>query len=349
MSNLSLLALEHLKRREELSGRVARNAARLWRSIESQNLDAGWDLIAPTLDRLVSAGQYRAAAMAPRYTSAALAEQGASVSSGAIVTAAFTGVTLDGREVGPELYTAATTTKRLIAGGVGVGQAFRVGTSLMSLLTAQMVRDAGNMADKVSSVSRGTVQYARVLNPGACSRCAILAGVGNFSKHFERHPGCKCTTVPVRNGEGAPEGIYASSGEYFNSLSEAEQDRIFTKSGAASIRLGASETSVVNARSGMYRVRQEGSLVARATPRQIIGPDGKPFMAYTTTQGTTVRGWYGGGRGGSMPGSQYVKSSSDRYRRTTSVRLMPETILQLADGDPVKAQELLRQFGYLPS
>lgn len=349
MSSLSILAQEHLRRREELSGRVARRAALLWRSVESQDIDAGWDRIAPQLERVVAAGQFRAATMASRYTSAALAEQGASVESGAVVPAAFSGVTLEGREIAPELFTAAATTKRLIGGGIGVGQAFRAGTALMSLLSARMVRDAGNMADKVSGVARGTVKYARVLSPGACSRCAILAGVGNFSRHFERHPGCKCTTVPVRNGEAAPEGIYASAGEYFNSLSKAEQDRIFTKSGAEAIRMGASENAVVNARRGMYAVQQPGSLAARAVPRQIIGPDGKPFMAYTTTEGTTVRGWYGGGRGGSTPGSQYVKSSADRYRRTTSVRLMPETIMQLADGDPVKAKELLRQFGYLPS
>lgn len=334
MSSLSLLALDHLRRRDELSGRVARRAALLWRSVGVQNIDAGWDRIAPQLERVVAAGQYQAAAMAPRYTSAALAEQGAQVSSGAIVASAFAGVTLDGREVAPELYSAATTTKRLIAGGVGVGQAFRIGTSLMSLLTGQLVRDAGNMADKVSAVSRGTVQYARVLNPGACSRCAILAGTGNFTKHFERHPGCKCTTVPVRNGEKAPEGIYSSAGDYFNSLSKAEQDRIFTKSGAEAIRNGASENAVVNARRGMYAVQQPGSLVARATPRTLVGPDGKPFQAYTTTVNRM------------KAGSPYRVDGS---RRSSSVRLMPETIMRLADGDPVKAKELLRQFGYLPS
>jgi len=334
MSSLSLMALEHLRRRDELSGRVARRAALLWRSVELQNLDAGWDRIAPQLERVVAAGQYRAAAMAPRYTSAALVEQGAQASSGAIVAAAFTGVTLDGREVVPELYSAATTTKRLIAGGVGVGQAFRVGTSLMSLISAQMVRDAGNMADKVSAVSRGTVQMARVLSPGACSRCAILAGTGNFSRHFERHPGCKCTTVPVRNGEQAPEGIFSSAGDYFNSLPKAEQDRIFTKAGAESIRMGASENAVVNARAGMFAVQQPGSLVARATPRTLLGPDGKPFQAYTTTVNRK------------RSGAAYRVDGS---RRSSQVRLMPETIMRLADGDPVKAKELLRRFGYLPS
>jgi hypothetical protein len=152
--------------------------------------------------------------------------------------------------------------------------------------------------------------------------------------------------VPIYDGDDIPDGIFDSAGAYFNSLSEAEQNRIFTKSGAEAIRLGANENAVVNARRGMYRVQQPGSLVARATPRTIIGPDGKPFMAYTTTEGTSVRGWFGGGRGGSVTSNQYVRNAGDRYRRTTSVRLMPETILQIATS-PEDATRLLREFGYL--
>lgn len=340
------LAQEHQRRRNELSERVARNAARLWRSIGTGDIDAGWDRVAPQIERVVTTGQFQAASMAQRYTSAVSAEYGVTGTSGAVVAAAFTGATLEGREVVPELYSAATTTKHLIGRGVGVGAAFTVGTSIMSLFTATMVRDAGNMADKVSSVKRGYVQMARVLSPGACSRCAILAGIGNFTKHFERHPQCNCTTVPIYNGDDIPDGIFDSAGSYFNSLSEAEQNRIFTKSGAEAIRLGANENAVVNARRGMYRTTQPGSLVSRATPRTIIGPDGKPFTAYTTTEGTSIRGNFGAGRFGSVTSNQYVRNAGDRYRRTTSVRLMPETILDLAGGDPGKATELLRQFGY---
>src|SRR5690606_4948681 len=104
---------------------------------------------------------------------------------------------------------------------------------------------------------------------------------------------------------------------------------------------------VVNARRGMYRVQQSGSLVSRAVPRTIIGPDGRPFRAYTTVEGTSRRGWFGAGRGGSVTSGQYYRSGADRYRRTTTVRLMPETIIDLAGGDLARAQELLRQFGYM--
>ncbi len=346
------LAMEHQRRRNELSERVARNAARLWRSIEAGNIDAGWDRIAPQLESVVTRGQFQAASMAQRYTSAVSAEQGVTGASGAVVAAAFTGATLEGREVVPELYTAATTTKRLIGSGVGVGAAFQSGTAIMSLFAATMVRDSGNMADKVSGVARARryVTYARMVSPGACSRCATLAGVGHFTKHFERHPECRCTTVPIYSdqgmGEQLPDGLFATPEDYFESLSKAEQDRVFTKSGAEAIRLGANPISVVNARRGMYRTRQPGSLVARATPRTIIGPDGKPFTAYTTTEGTSVRGNFGAGRFGAVTSNRYVRNSGDRYRRTTSVRLMPETLLSIAKS-PEDATRLLREFGYL--
>lgn len=336
MSNLTLLALEHQRKRTELSERVARRAARLWRSVESANIDQGWDRIAPELERTIVAGQFRAASSAQRYTAAVAEAQGVAVASGAVAVGAFTGATLEGRQIAPELYSAATTTKRLIGAGAGVGAAFQAGTAVMTILAATMVRDAGNMADKVSALPRAkTVQYARMLSPGACSRCAILAGVGNFTKHFERHPECKCTTVPVYGGDlsNLPDDLHLSAGEYFNSLSPAEQDRVFTKAGADAIRMGASEISVVNARRGMFRVQQPGSLVARATPRTLTGPDGKPFQAYVTTEN---RKRYG---------SPYRVDDS---RRTSQVRLMPETIINLAGGDQQKAVELLRQYGYLP-
>ncbi|MEI3845327.1 MULTISPECIES: VG15 protein [unclassified Microbacterium] len=336
MSDLSRLALEHQRKRTELSERVARRAARLWRSVQASDIDASWDRIAPALGQVVSAGQLQAARMAAGYTSAAARAQGVA-GPGQIIPEAFTGATLEGREIVPELFAAATTTKRLIGRGVGVGSAFQAGTALMSILAATTVRDSGNMADKVSGLRRGrTVQYARMVSPGACSRCAILAGVGHFTKHFERHPECRCTTVPIYSDNPnapLPEGLYGSPADYFESLSKAEQDRIYTKAGAEAIRMGADPVSVVNARRGMFRVQQPGRLVARATPRTLVAPDGRTFQAYVTTENRM------------RFGSQYRVDGS---RRSSSVRLMPETIISMSEGDPVRAVELLRQFGYVP-
>jgi len=348
MSSLSRLAFEHQQKRVALSDRVARQAARLWRTVQHGQIDAGWQRIAPQLERVVTVGQLDAAKQAPGYVSAALRDQGSPTRGAVIVPQAFTGATLEGREVVPELYSAATTTKRLIGAGVGVGAAFQAGTGLMRLLAATMVRDAGNMADKVAAVGKRSVLMARMVSPGACSRCAALAGVGYFTEHFERHPGCRCTTVPVASADDPlPDGLFASPADYFESLSRAEQDRVFTKAGAEAIRQGADEISVVNARRGMYRTRQPGSLVARAQKRTLIGPDGVPFQGYTTVEGTSVRGWFGAGRGGSRTSGEFVRAAGDRYRRTSTVRLMPETILDLAGDDPARAVELLREFGYM--
>src|SRR5690606_20565029 len=137
------VAMEHQRKRIELSERVARQAARLWRSIQASNIDAGWDRIAPQLERIVTQGQLDAARMAQRYTAGVSDEYGVRGTSGRVVSGAFTGATLEGREVVPELFTAATTTKRLIGAGVGVGAAFAAGTALMSAFAATMVRDAG--------------------------------------------------------------------------------------------------------------------------------------------------------------------------------------------------------------
>lgn len=346
--SLTDLAQKHQQKRSELAALVGRRAARLWRTIQAGEIDAGWDRIAPQLQRVVTEGQFQAARMAQRYAEASARAQDVRGESERIVPGAFTGATLEGREAVPELYAAATTTKTLIGRGAGVPAAFQAGTAVMSMLAATMVRDAGNMADKVSAMRPvRTVKFARLVSPGACSRCAILAGVGHFTKHFERHPNCRCTTVPVYSDDDRmPDGLYGSAAEYFESLSDAEQDRVFTKSGAEAIRLGADPTSVVNARRGMYRTQQPGALVARATRRTIIGPDGAPFDAFTTSEGTSVRGWFGAGRGYSRPGAEYVRRSGDRYRRTTTVRLMPETILERASS-PAEAVDLLKQFGYM--
>lgn len=341
---LKQLAYKHQQARVALSRRVARRAAQLWRGISAGNLDTGWDRIAPLLTAEVWDAQLTAARQATPYVNAALRAQGLDAPSSPLEVEAFGGVTLEGREIAPELYSAVTQTKSLIGRGVGVGAAFQAGTALMSVLAATMVRDAGNMADKVATVGKQYTYMARMVQPGACSRCAILAGVGAFYEHFERHPGCRCTTVPVARDDRLPDGLFSSPEEYFESLTKAEQDRVFTKAGAEAIRLGADPISVVNARRGMFRTQQPKSLVARAQRSAVVTPTGRTFEAYTTVEGTSRRGAFGRGLLGARPGDLRLP---DANRKTRAVRLMPETIIDLANGDVEKARTLLRQYGYL--
>src|SRR5665647_1979159 len=107
--------------------------------------------------------------------------------------------------------------------------------------------------------------------PPTCSRCVVLAGKWyRKNQGFARHPGCDCRHIP--SSESVAGDLTVSPQAYFDSLSKAEQDRIFTNAGAEAIRNDANIGQVVNARRGMRTA-------------QIGGRD-----VLITTEGTTRRG-----------------------------------------------------------
>lgn len=113
---------------------------------------------------------------------------------------------------------------------------------------------------------------------------------------------------------------------FFDSLSAAEQDRVFTRAGAEAIRAGADISQVVNARRGMQS--------ASAFGREVL----------VTTEGTTVRGQAGRRLGAREEGR---RREGARYRSAVRIRLMPEQILAEAGGNRDEAVRLLRVHGYL--
>ena len=139
--------------------------------------------------------------------------------------------------------------------------------------------------------------------------------------------------------------------EYFDSLSPDDQDKYFTKAGAEWIRLGADIGQVVNARRGARGLSQPGRLTA-AEQRALRGGkrgrlervDVYGRQVAVTTEGTTVRG---------VAGKLLVETGGTtrdpgaRHRRARTPRLMPEALIELADGDRDEAVRLLRRFGYL--
>lgn len=115
--------------------------------------------------------------------------------------------------------------------------------------------------------------------------------------------------------------------QYFNSLSHVEQNRIFTVAGAQAVRDGASLSSVVNARRGMYTADSYGRRVR------------------ATRDSTTRRGqWYRAERQRAI--QRGLVPRSGRGFRLTSPRLLPEEIYRLADNRS-EAIAMLRRFGYL--
>lgn len=196
----------------------------------------------------------------------------------------------------------------------------------LGLMVVTQLQDVARMAAGVAMTnSRGADGYVRMLSTPSCSRCVILAGkFFRWNDGFQRHPRCDCRHIPSR--ENVAGDLTTNPDEYFGSLSAAEQDKAFTKAGAQAIRDGADMGQVVNARAGM-------------TKAQVYGRD-----VVATTTGTTRRGFaYSRLRG--APGTDR-RAKGERNFRTTNVRLMPESIYELAK-DRDDAIRLLRLHGYI--
>lgn len=191
--------------------------------------------------------------------------------------------------------------------------------------------DVARAASTLGSAVRPAVTgYVRMLEQPSCSRCVVLAGkFFKRNKGFQRHPKCDCRHIP--SSENVAGDLQTDPGAYFGDLSAAEQDRVFTKAGAESIRAGADIGQVVNARAGMSTaqasLRGAGDRITasgRMVRRDVFG---RPV--YTTTEGMTKRG-------------RAFKARGRNY-----VRLMPESILELAGGDRAELLRLLKSHGYI--
>ena len=333
------IADAHQQRRDALAEATAARATRLFRRIDPQDLDVGWHLTAPAITATVSAGQITAARQAAPYANAVAVAQDFATEPARLVPQAFQGVTKEGRGLAPELFTAITATKKLIGRGASIPAAFRSGAALMHLLAANAVRDMGRSADSTIAAGKGFTYSVRVISPGACSRCAILAGVTGYKTGFDRHPGCRCTSMPVADADSPPDGFYRSADDYFDSLDGAERERIFTKAGAKAIEAGADPVKIVNARRAAkgigYTKRGTGRTRSGRLQPVIVGrnADGSPIQVYATTEGVTSR-------------SAWSRSMNDDVRRTKQLRLMPESIMKMSRS-PEEARELLKQYGYL--
>jgi hypothetical protein len=160
--------------------------------------------------------------------------------------------------------------------------------------------------------------------------------------------------VSARERPDGLEGRFASPTDYFESLSPAEQDRVFTKAGAEAIRAGADPITVVTARRGATGIDYSNAVLdprtlpnsGRRLIKTVIGrdADGNPILGYVTGESTTVRGAFG--RQAQIAAGGTQRTSGARYRSTNRIRLMPETIIGLTDDIELR-KVLLRDAGYL--
>lgn len=359
MSSLqSDIAQTHQDRRIQIQHAAQGRAMQLWQSASTQNLDQSWSVLGPQMVAGVVEAQKASAALATPYMDAMDASYGRDATDFTLAPESFTGVMLDGRQLGPAMFTAVTTTKTGIRSGMSVPQAFQAGMTALGVVVGAAVQDMGRSADMALMGARTYTRYVRVCSGKACSRCAILAGMSSSADAFQRHVCCQCTAAPieVRYSRGVdvtkvPSGFFTSPEEYFASLSKREQDHRFTVAGADAIRHGASPVSVVNARRGANGIGYgthtpgEGPLhTGRKLTPGVIGtkPDGTPLKVFYTIEGTSRYGSYGRYEARRL-GAQAAFGNG---KRTVAVRMMPEQIRIMAGSDNNRFRELLMRYGY---
>lgn len=283
----------------------------IWGHLDPSRFTASWvrDQVGDQIFLSVARAQQLAAMASDVYTDLILAQYDADfpAAEGAIVPNSLAGVASDGRPLDSLLLQPLIQANVAAAGGATLTDAMAAGAAVLTRIVGTQVQDAGRAATSLGIAARPTVGWVRLVEPGACSRCVILAGrFYRWSSGFDRHPLCKCRNIPAREDTDdlRPDNDPLT---HFNSLSETEQNRQFTVAGARAIRDGADIQRVVNARRGAMGLSAPGRL--------------------TTTEATTYRSGLGA-------------------RLNGAPRLMPTGIYQIAT-DRDDAIRLLRRFGYL--
>lgn len=347
MVSPAVLAEQHRRRVSDLVDGATVRALRAWGRVDFTDLDRSWLEVGPEVVAAVVAAQEAAVRSSGPYVGAAERAQGASSAGVVVNSSALAGVDGSGRPVDGLAVGSIVTTKRAVAAGAGQAEAMVAGATYLAAMMKTAIADIARSGDAVASAGKGFTAYVRVVQAGACSRCAILAGVRSAKDAFPRHPACRCTAFPT-NGS-VPDGLFQDAGDYFDSLSEAEQDRIFTKGGAEAIRAGADPSRVVSARRGATGISFSNRLddrVGRGAWRRMertsIGfrPDGSAIQVFTTTEGTTRRGQFGRAQ------TEFQRVGANRYSTAKRLRLMPESIIELTDDAELR-KILLRDAGYL--
>lgn len=320
--------------------RAESQASRAWLGMDFADLDGSWESIGPAITLAAMRAQDAVARGGNGYVSELVKLDGFDADAGRVNPGAFVGVDGDGRSVETLLHGAVTTTKEAIGTGLGRVRSFEAGAAYLTAMLSTVIADTGRTVDQTAGISRGYTTYARVVEPGACSRCVVLAGATQFGP-FKRHPKCRCTVQPIDVVPGDP--AYGPS-SVFHGMPTGEQDRVFGKAGAEAIRQGADINQVVSARRGISTamkagkpVRLQGTVVGR-------NPDGSAIRVLTTNEGTTRRGLYGQAQ--RRLGAADVRLNGSRYSSTTRKRLMPEAIMSLTT-DPAERRILLQDAGFI--
>lgn len=324
--------------RARVTARVLRTVRQTWNPARPMSATAWFDRYGEVLAAEVAAGQAEIVQIASVAIDDMLREQGYRAARDLVANPnAFAGTTGNGQPIIGLNYVAATKVTALQElpdpSAQDVAAVWRSAGLGLQLAVQTALADTNRLSKLSQLGARSGAGWLRMLRPPSCVRCAILAGKkgGSPAVGFQRHPGCDCDVVPIRDYRNrAPDEDWRfDAKDYFESLGPKEQDKLFTTAGAKAIRDGADPAQVVNARRGM------------STTVDRFG-----FRTLTTTEGTTKRGH----------ASRYLRAQYNaklkkipgrRYQATNRPRLMPEEIYRLADGDADVALNLLHKNGFL--
>lgn len=247
------VAAEHARNRAELAEGIRQRFRDAWDRVDPARIIDTWDRQVARLLVALTTAQSAAAGEADDYLTEVLTEQGINpAAAGRLEVGSLAGIASDGRDLETLIRQPAITALTAIGSGRPVDRAMTTSGFLAGLIGHTQVADAGRVGDGVALMARRNAGgYVRMIVGGTCSRCVILAGRHYaVNAGFDRHPKCDCVHVPT--AENDPSDLRVNPRAHFDSLSEAEQDKVFGKAGAAAIREGADMSRVVNARSGMY-------------------------------------------------------------------------------------------------
>lgn len=301
---------KHYERVQSYQRDALRVALAAWGEVAPGAISETWEPLLPTVTVAVTSAQISAAESSlVSYRDMAVKTGQYRLPRAFVDPDSVAGESSDGGDLEAALYVPAIRAKQAISTGAAPAPAMRAVQSEFRMLVGSLVADSGRKAATALNATRFTGGYVRMLNPPSCSRCAILAGRWfRWNDGFQRHPQCDCVHIPAKSGDWArDEGFVSDPYEYFESLSEADQARLFGKSNARAIRDGADIFQVENAKRGM-------------------AIDGQ-----TTTASTSRRGIYRGRGARLTPDAIYRTAGT----RTNALKMLEEYGYVLPGGqDP---------------
>lgn len=345
-----------------LAGRLTAILVGLWRAVPPAAVGQVWGQQLPQAVGAFTVAQQVAAGMADGYTRTVLAAQGLDPApAGAVDPGAFAGTGASGFPLEDLLSIPAQAVESAVGAGAPIGAAASSGEGLLSRYAHTETGDAGRLSTQSALTARRVGGYVRVVTPGCCARCAILAGRWyRYNASFLRHPGCSCQGVPAGSEDGAvAEGFVTDAKALFDEgkvsgLSQAESQ---------AIALGADPAQVVNARDGMYAAggrsytssgtTRRGVAGARILARSMAEAKGAPLAVYrnfAVDRLTLARfqAQYGPIMRRGMPFQRLTDTgvTTAAYGRTSTARLTVAQIFRDAKSQEAAINELISN-GYL--